>query len=147
MEIVNYYIKNTNFNLDTERTIQDIEKWYIDNTNKNLPIIVCILEGNVAGFASLSSFRLYKGYSKTAELSIYVDKAYQKRGIASALLKQIELKAKEIGIHAIVSVISFKNEPSINLHKKFNYQFKAIFEEIGYKNDEFLDVVFYYKIL
>ncbi len=113
-EITNYSIINTNYNLNFEpKTLEDTKKWYNEHKEKNFPIIVCLLDEQVVGWASLSTFRDYRGYDKTVE----------------------------------VSAITGGNEASINLHKKFGYSIKCTFEQIGYKNDTFLDVLFLYKIL
>ncbi|WP_250277447.1 GNAT family N-acetyltransferase [[Clostridium] colinum] len=147
-EITNYFIINTNFNFNFEpKTLEDTKKWYNEHIENNLPIIVCLIGQKVVGWASLSKFRDYRGYDKTVEVSLYVKNEYKKMGIGSLLLEKIEYEARERGFHSIVSAITGGNEASINLHKKFGYDIKGIFEQIGYKNNTFLDVIFLYKIL
>nr|WP_317358952.1 N-acetyltransferase family protein [uncultured Tyzzerella sp.] len=147
-EITNYSIINTNYNLNFEpKTLEDTKKWYNEHKEKNFPIIVCLLDEQVVGWASLSTFRDYRGYDKTVEVSLYVKNEYKRKGIGSLLLQKIEQEGKNRNFHAIVSAITGGNEASINLHKKFGYSIKCTFEQIGYKNDTFLDVLFLYKIL
>lgn len=147
-EITNYSIINTNFNFNFEpKTIEQTKQWYDEHIKNGFPIIVCLIDDVVAGWASLSTFRDYRGYDKTVEVSLYVKNEYKGQGIGSMLLKTIEQKAKEKTFHAIVSAITGGNVASINLHKKFGYVEKCVFEQIGFKNGEFLDVVFFYKIL
>ncbi len=147
-EITNYSIVNTNFNFNFEpKTLEDTKKWYDEHIQKDFPIIVCLLDNKVVGWASLSTFRDYRGYDKTVEVSLYVKNEYKRKGIGSLLLKNIEEEAKKRNFNAIVSAITGGNDASINLHKKFGYEVKCTFEKIGFKNDTFLDVVFLYKIL
>ncbi len=147
-EITNYSIINTNFNFNFEpKTLEETKKWYNEHIEKDFPIIVCILNDEVVGWASLSTFRDYRGYDKTVEVSLYVKNNYKRMGIGSLLLENIEKEAKAKKFHAVVSAITGGNDASINLHKKFGYEVKCVFEQIGYKNNTFLDVVFLYKIL
>lgn len=147
-EITNYFIKNTNFNFNfQEKSLQDTKNWYREHLEKNFPIIVCILDNNVLGWASLFTFRNYRGYDKTVEVSLYVKNEYKRMGIGSLLLQKIEEEAINRKFHSIVSVVTAGNDASINLHKKFGYEIVGIFKEIGYKNNTFLDVMFLYKIL
>lgn len=145
-DIMNYSIINSNFNFNFKpKTDLEIEEWYFEHINNNYPIIVCIINDEVVGWASLSSFRSYQAYDKTAEVSVYVKNEHQKKGIGLYLLNQIENQTNKF--HSIVSVITAGNKASINLHKKVGYEYKCTFQEIGYKNNEFLDVVFLHKIL
>ncbi len=147
-EITNYSIINTNFNFNFEpKTLEDTKKWYNEHIEKDFPILVCLIDSQVVGWASLSTFRDYRGYDKTVEVSLYVKNEFKRKGIGSLLLKKIEDEAKKRDYHAIVSAITGGNEASINLHKKFGYEVKCTFEEIGFKNNTFLDVVFLYKII
>lgn len=147
-EITNYSIINTNFNFNFEpKTLEDTKKWYYEHIEKNFPIIVCLIDDKVVGWASLSTFRDYRGYDKTVEVSLYVKNNYKRMGIGSLLLQKIEEKARNRKFNSIISVITGGNDASINLHKKFGYKIKGTFEKIGFKNNDFLDVLFLYKIL
>lgn len=147
-EITNYSILNSNYNFNFEpKTIKDIEDWYNEHEEKNLPIIVCLDNNNVLGWASLSTFRSFQAYNTTSEVSVYVKEEYKQKGIGKKLMLAIEKEGKKCNLHSIVSVITGGNQASINLHKKMGYNIKGTFEEIGYKNDQFLDVIFMYKII
>lgn len=149
-DIMNYSILNSNYNFNFEaKTIEEIEDWYIEHENRNLPIMVCIDANNniVTGWASLSPFRDFEAYNTTSEISVYVKEEYKQKGIGKNLIICIEEEGINKGLHSIVSVITGGNKASIELHKKMGYEIKGIFEEIGYKNKEFLDVVFMYKII
>lgn len=150
-DIMNYSILNSNFNFNFQpKTIHDIELWYSEHQEKNLPIIVCLDNNNpqiVLGWASLSTFRDFQAYNTTSEISVYVRQDYQQKGIGKKLMLALEEEAKTCGLHSIVSVITGGNIPSINLHEKLGYSIKGTFEEIGYKNNTFLDVVFMYKLI
>ena len=50
---------------------------------------LAVEDGRVVGFVSLSAYRDRAAYDATAELSMYVDAAYRRRGIARALLQAL----------------------------------------------------------
>ncbi|MDN3956028.1 GNAT family N-acetyltransferase [Sporolactobacillus laevolacticus] len=66
----------------------------------------------------------HKGYGfvdeKTPELSISVDKDYRGQGIGSALLREIEIKAKNFGYKSI-SLSVDPNNPARRLYEKLCY--------------------------
>lgn len=145
-DIMNYSILNSNYNFNFKpKTSSDMQEWYNEHKIKNYPIIVCLIDEEVVGWASLSSFRGYQAYDKTAEVSVYVKNIHQNKGIGLYLLNQLEKKSEDF--HSIVSVITGGNDASINLHKKAGYTYKCTFQQLGYKNNQFLDVVFMHKIL
>lgn len=147
-EITNFAITNSNYNLNTtSRTINDTISWFNSHQNNNYPVIVAVLNNYIVGWASLSRFRPFNGYNLTAEISIYVRNNYYRQGIGEKLLFILELEAKQRNFHSLVAVITSNNIPSICLHKKFGYSIKGRMEELAYKNNEFLDVVFMTKLL
>ena len=51
------------------------------------------------------------------------------------------------GVHTIVSGITIPNTESISLHEKFGFKKIAEFEEIGFKNNKWLNVGYWQKLL
>lgn len=147
-EITNYAIINSDYNLNTQtKTIKDTSDWFNYHINNGYPIITANIDGYVVGWASLSKFRQFNGYNKTAEISVYVRDGYYRMGIGENMLKVLEEEARERGFHSLIAVITATNQPSINLHKKLNFEQSGTFKEIAFKNNKFLDVVFMSKIL
>ena len=146
--ILNHFILTSEFNLNTSiKTDEDILKWYNERIKNNHPIIIALIKDEVVGWASLSKFRNIDGYNKTAEISLYIKTNFHKRGIGSMLLTKIEELAKKNNLHSLVSIITSNNIASIKLHEKFNFEKKAIFNEIAIKNNNYIDVCFLYKII
>jgi phosphinothricin acetyltransferase len=85
------------------------------------PLWVVEAEGLVAGWLSFSSFYGRPAYNKTAELSVYVDADFRKRGIASYLLVQAFAQAPGLGIDTLLGFIFAHNLTSLALFEKFGF--------------------------
>ena len=107
----------------------------------NHPLIVAEIDGEVAGYASLSSYREKEAYKSTVELSVYVGVPYRRRGVATALMTEILDMAKaDSTIHTVVSVITSENEESARLHDKMGFTFCGTIHEVGEKFGRFLSI-------
>lgn len=140
-DLINYYVINTNVNLDYEpKSVTQRMKWYEEHT-KPYPILVAEEEGVVLGFVSLSKLYEKKGFLRSAELSIYVNPTRRGEGIGLILMEEIIKRAKEDGkIKTIVSLISSDNYPSIQLHKKMGFEETGCYKNIAEKFNEIIDV-------
>ena len=101
----------------------------------------------VNGFCILSQFNKKEGYNNTAEVTIYLKPESIGKGYGRRALKYLEKKASENDIHTLIAAITSKNVQSINLFESCGNQKCAHFKEVGYKFDEYLDDVYYQKII
>lgn len=144
--ILNYAIVNTNYNMnESPRSLQDACKWYEEHIAENYPVFVAEVDGNVAGWASLSHFRAYSGYDTTAEVSVYVSHNYRHRGLGTLLVTELERSAKKF--HMLIAVITDNNTASISLHSRCGFIPMCTFKEIAKKNNEYVDITFMTKII
>ncbi len=88
---------------------------------------VAVLEELVVGFVALSRTSMREVYKGVAEVSVYLDEAYQKNGIGTTLLNYICEYSEKIGYWSLYSAIISDNIASITLHKNCG------FREIGYR--------------
>lgn len=145
-EIYNEAILNTVATFDTNIKTLDEQRMWFDNHGSKNPIIIAEDKGKVAGWASLSKYSDRCAYSDTAELSLYVRKEFQGRGIGKKLMKEIVKKGKQAGLHAIISRIGEGNQVSVYLHKIVGFEHVGIYKEVGYKFGKRLDVYLMEKL-
>ena len=145
LDIYNYEVVNGVATLDLNpRTLAEWQAWFDRHNVKNHPLYVAEVEGRVAGYSSLSSYREKEAYKSTVELSIYISPDYRKRGIATALMGFILEEAKaDARTHSVVSVITAGNEASCKLHEKFGFAFCGTVPEVGMKFGKYQDIVTY----
>lgn len=108
LDIYNYEVLNSTATFDLNpKTIEQWTEWFNNHNVDNHPLIVAEIDGNVAGYASLSPYREKEAYKSTVELSVYVHRDFRGQGVATALMKYIIRIAKEDNtIRTIVSVIT-----------------------------------------
>ena len=142
LDIYNYEVKNGVATLDLEeKNIEEWKEWFLNHNKDNHPLFVAEVEGHIAGYVSLSSYREKEAYKSTVELSIYIGAEYRKVGIATKLMDFILKEAKnDESIHTVVSVITSENKASEKLHKKFDFEFCGTIKEVGIKFGKYRDI-------
>ena len=149
LDIYNYEVEFGVATFDLQpKTMEERTEWFEAHNVGNYPLIVALIEGEVAGYASLSSYREKEAYQSTVELSVYVGPRYRRQGVATALMEAVLQLAREAEtIHTVVSVITGGNEASIKLHERFGFTFCGRMREVGMKFGRYLDIENYQLIL
>ena len=123
------------------KTMEEWLEWFGEHNVGNHPLIVAEEDGKAVGYASLSSYRMKEAYQATVELSVYVDKEYRNRGIATKLSLAILDMAREWeDIHTVISVITGGNEGSLCLHERLGFTHCGTMREVGVKFGKWLDI-------
>ena len=149
LEIYNYEVQNgvATFDLNP-KSLEDWTVWFQEHNTGNHPLIVAELDGVVAGYASLSSYREKEAYAAAVELSVYVAPGFRRRGAARSLTLAILERARSRGdIHTVISVITGGNDASVALHEEFGFVYCGTLNEVGEKFGRKLDIVNYQLIL
>ena len=90
---------------------------------------------------------LFRSYSTTAEVSVYVDKDYRGKGIGDRLMNHLLNETDLSRFHTLIAGISQPNETSVRLHEKYGFSKISYFKEIGFKFGEWQDVAHWQLIL
>lgn len=147
-EIYNEVVANSAASFDLEEKSLDDRTAWMEAHKGNHPLLVYEVEGTVAGYASLSSYREKKAFDSTVELSVYLDESFRERGIGTKLMEAILREARNRDdIHTVVSVITAGNEVSKKLHESFGFCYCGTVMEAGYKFGRYLDIETYQLIV
>lgn len=114
---------------------------------KAYPFLTADLDGTVAGYGSFGDFRPHDGFFRTVEHSLYVDPAFQRRGIATRLLLALIEAGRAASKHVMIGGIAADNEGSIALHARHGFIETGRLPEVGYKFGRPLDLVFMQRTL
>ena len=98
--------------------------------------------GAVIGYAYAGPFRARSAYRYTVENSVYVAADQARRGLGSALMRDLIVACTRLGYRQMMAVIGDSaNEASIRLHARLG--FRAIGNEaaVGFKFGRWIDVV------
>ena len=123
-------------------TLETRGAWMAERLAAGFPVLVAEADGAVAGFGSFGAFRPFDGYLHTVEHSLYVDPAWQGRGLGGALLAALARRAEAMGKHAMVAGIEAGNAASIRLHERAGFAACGTLPEVGQKFGRWLDLTF-----
>ena len=108
-----------------------------------LPWLVAAIDGLVVGYAYAGPFRTRAAYRYTVEDSIYVLASAHGRGVGKALLLELIARCEAIGLRQMLGVIGDSaNAGSIKLHAACGFAPMGAIEGVGWKLDDWRDVVF-----
>jgi L-amino acid N-acyltransferase YncA len=99
----------------------DARDWLREHAPDRFPLWVLEIDGEIAGYLGFKPFLPRCAYQGTAELSVYVDQRFRRRGVAKKLLEEALARAPRLGINALVGLIFGQNEPSLILFEQFGF--------------------------
>lgn len=147
-QIYNHYVENSWATFDVEKhTDEQRRTWFEEHLKDGLPVLVACDKGKVVAWGSASRYSLRCGYKGTVELSLYVAPGYEHKGIGKQLMKSLLKEGQNRGYHAMVSITSADNEPSIRLLRGLGFEMAGCLKEVGRKFDRWLDVAIMQKVM
>ncbi len=122
-------------------TEQERRQWY-DAHDALHPITVAEVDGQIVAWGSLSCFHPRAAYDRTVEDSVYVHHQWQRKGIGRAILADLISRARELGHHTVIGIISGDQIASVEIHRALGFQEAGYLKEVGFKFGRWLDVVY-----
>jgi L-amino acid N-acyltransferase YncA/predicted O-methyltransferase YrrM len=102
-------------------TVEARLPWFREHSPEQYPFWVAESEGRVIGWLDFKKFLPRCAYRGTAEISVYVDENFRRRGVARRLLEEAIARAPSLGITALVGLIFGHNEPSLKLFERLGF--------------------------
>ena len=96
--------------------------WFRAHSPQEYPFWVAESDGRVIGWLDFKKFLPRSAYRGTAEISVYVDEQFRRRGVGQRLLEKAMARAASLGITALVGLIFGHNEPSLKLFARFGFE-------------------------
>ena len=141
------YVENTAITFEYEvPSVQEFQD-RITQTTQTHPYFVVEEEGQVLGYAYASSYYNRAAYDWTCELSIYLSQDARGKGVGSKLYDTLEEELTQRGFLRFLACIALPNDPSIAFHEKRGYTQVAHFPKVGYKFDQWHDIIWMQKTL
>ena len=103
-------------------TLEERRKWLKEHSPDRHPFWVLEIGGQVAGWLTLKTFLPRAAYRDTAEVSVYVDEKFRRRGVGRALLNEAIARTSDLGITAMVGLIFAHNQPSLRLFAEVGFE-------------------------
>ncbi|RQV93543.1 N-acetyltransferase family protein [bacterium] len=139
-EIYNDAITNSIATMDTIiQSVQERRAW-LEGHGEQWPVIVCDLNGEIAGWASLTQWSNRPAYSQTAEASVFVHKRHRAQGIGKRLLQELIVAGEKVGMHLLVARIATSNTVSLNMCRNLGFTDVGVMKEAGHKFGSYVDI-------
>lgn len=146
------YIESTAITFEYE--VPSVEEFAgrIKRVLSKYPYLVAEQDGELLGYAYVSSFKERAAYAWAVETSIYVDQKARNKGIGGKLLHALEAILKEQGILNVNACIAYPEaedeyltKNSVEFHAHLGYRLVGEFHQCGYKFDRWYNMVWMEK--
>jgi phosphinothricin acetyltransferase len=104
------------------------------------PWLVAEVDGAMAGFAYASPHRQRASYRWAADVSVYVDPRFRRRGAGGSLYGVLLQRLVDQGLVIACAGITLPNAASVSLHESFGFQPVGVYRRIGFKRGSWRDV-------
>ncbi|MBN2614802.1 MAG: N-acetyltransferase [Bacteroidales bacterium] len=138
--VLNIYkmgLETRNATFETE--VPSWQDW--DNRHLNHSRFVCVEHEKVLGWAALSPVSSRHAYRGVAEISIYIDPLFFRKGIGSQLMERTIASSEENGIWSLYSSIFPENKATLRLHEKFGFRIIGTREKIAQLDGKWRDTL------
>jgi len=113
-----------------------------DVLKRGLPYLVAEVEGMVRGYSYATPYRSRSAYRFTIENSVYVASEMGKRGIGSALLRELISRCEVGPWRQMIAIIGDSgNTASVALHDSLGFRMVGILRGVGFKHGRWVDTV------
>ena len=129
-----------------EKTISLKEKlpWLKQHTGDHYIIYVASIDAEIVGYLALSPYRHGRSaFSKTAEISYYVDNNNQGKGIGNLLIQHAINQCPKLNIESLIAILLSCNLASISILKKFNFEKWGAMPKIAKLKNRSVDHLYY----
>ena len=96
--------------------------WFHAHGPQARPLWVVEEGGKVIAWLSFSDFYGRPAYSRTAEVSIYLDESARGKGLGKQLLQAAIDRAPALGIDTVLGFVFGHNTPSVRLFETFGFE-------------------------
>lgn len=143
LDIYAPYITDTSITFECEvPPAQEFAK-RVRSISEIYPWVVCQIDGCLAGYAYASQHHERVAYQWSVNLSVYIKKEYQRKGLARVLYTTLFELLGLLGYFRGLACITHPNSKSEGFHSNFGFKQVGIYHNVGYKLGQWHDVVWY----
>jgi phosphinothricin acetyltransferase len=147
LEIYDIYVKESAVTFECETPSLDEFKNRIKEISSCYPYIVCVSDKKIIGYAYAHRQKERAAYQWNAELSVYVDKAYFRRGAGRALYSALIGILRMQNVRNVYGGVASPNKNSERLHEYFGFKKLGVYHNTGYKCGAWHDVAWYERAI
>ncbi|HHP7239708.1 arsinothricin resistance N-acetyltransferase ArsN1 family B [Longibacter sp.] len=140
-------VEETPISFEAEAPSPDAMRSRMLDTAKDRPWLVCDLGDQIAGYAYATPHRSRGAYRWSVDSSIYVGKAFRRRGVARALYTALFGVLRAQGYVNVFAGVTLPNPASVALHESMGFQPVGVYRRVGYKQGAWHDVGWWQRAL
>lgn len=140
------FVENTAISFEIDIPPKSEIATRITTKTERYPWLVAVSEG-IAGYAYAGSHRSRDAYQWSVDVSVYIDSAHHRRGIARTLYTALFAILREQGFLNAYAGIALPNHASTEFHESMGFEPVGTYHDVGYKGGEWHDVRWYEKPL
>lgn len=146
-KIFNYYVATSTVIFSNHQLSADEMADRLRSIIDRYPFIVAESDEHVTGYCFCHAWHPDPVYSRTWEITIYIDHQSTSQGIGSQLLNEIIREARLRNAHTLISCITAGNIACEKLHTNAGFRLNGLFPQVGFKFGTYLDDAIYQLIL
>lgn len=142
-----YYVEQTAITFEYEvPSVAEFEA-RITATLARYPYLVACEQEAIVGYAYAGSYKARKAYDWSAEVSVYVAHEQKGKGIGRMLYEALEVELIQQHVYQVLACITAGNQASVGFHEYLGYKSCGTFTQVGYKFDQWWDILWLQKTL
>lgn len=152
--IYSYYVEHTAITFDYDVPSEEEFRAKMEKTLEHYPYLIIETDGEIAGYAYAGPFVGRAAYSRSCEMTIYLDHTRRKNGLGRALYEALEDALRREGILNLYACIGYADPEdeyltnnSAQFHAHLGYTLAGRFHQCGYKFGRWYDMVWMEKII
>lgn len=154
LEIYDFYIRNTAITFEYDTPSIEEFKARMERTAKRYPYLVILKDSIIEGYAYAGAFIGRAAYSRSCEMTIYLDRKAQKCGLGRMLYEALEAALKEMGMLNLYACIGYPDTEdeyltrnSADFHAHLGFEKVGEFHKCGYKFGRWYSMIWMEKII
>lgn len=133
--------------MDTEPVTDAQTGRWIEGLGAREALFVVEIDGAVRGWGIVRRYSDRPGYREACETSVYLERAWTRRGLGSLVQRHLMDFCRSAGYHHLVAKIWADNEGSAEMHRRFGYELVGVQREIGLVDGVRRDVAIFQCLL
>ncbi len=139
--IYNHYVTSSTITFEEQEvSVHEMSERISGNVDSDAPWLVNESDGFVTGYANASIWKKRSAYRFTVEVSVYLEQKVFGQGTGTRLYQALFQELRKRSYHSAIGIIALPNPASIALHEKCGMEQVALFREVGYKFEQWIDV-------
>jgi len=146
--IYNHYVAETVVTFDEQPiSTEEMARRVEEVQAASLPWLVAEHDDRVVGYAYAAPWKRRAAYRFSVEITVYLDPNHFGRKLGTKLYNELFAILRNTQAHAVIGGIALPNDASVALHERFGMRKVAVFEEVGFKFNRWIDVGYWERTL